>query len=128
MEFLGVSRDPFHGIPGLESVCGKLGGGLGDLRTILPPEASEHQFSMKLHLGISSVLAAALLTMPSLNACTACFGKTDEALAQGMNAGIYVMLGFVVAAWVLFGSFFVFIARRSKRVNAETEAGESPSV
>lgn len=66
--------------------------------------------------------------MPSLNACTACFGKTDEALAQGMNAGIYVMLIFVVAAWVLFGSFFVFIARRSQRVNAEAEAGESPSV
>jgi len=81
---------------------------------------------MKLQLGIFSFLAAALMTMPSLNACTACFGKTDEALAQGMNAGIYVML--VFAAWVLFGSFFVFIARRSKRVNAETEAGESPSV
>ena len=83
---------------------------------------------MKLQLGIFSFLAAALMAMPSLNACTACFGKTDEALAQGMNAGIYVMLIFVVAAWVLFGSFFVFIARRSKRVNAETETGESPSV
>jgi hypothetical protein len=45
-----------------------------------------------------------------------------------MNAGIYVMLAFVAAAWVLFGSFFVFIARRSKRVNAETDAGESRSV
>ena len=83
---------------------------------------------MKFYLRISSVLAAALLLMPSLNACTACFGKTDEALAQGMNAGIYVMLIFVVAAWVLFGSFFVFIARRSKRVNAEAETGESLSV
>ena len=83
---------------------------------------------MKFCFGISKILAAAFLLMPSLNACTACFGKTDEALAQGMNAGIYVMLVFVVAAWVLFGSFFVFIARRSKRVNAETEAGESPLV
>ena len=128
MEFLGVSGDPILGISCLEPVRGMLGGGPGDLRSFLPPEASEHQFSMKLHSGISSFLAAALLTMPSLNACTACFGKTDEALAQGMNAGIYVMLVFVVAAWVLFGSFFVFIARRSKRVNAETEAGESPSV
>jgi hypothetical protein len=60
-----------------------------------------------------------------LNACTACFGKTDEALAQGMNAGIYVMLFFVAAAWVLFGSFFVFIARRSQRVNAPSEAGDA---
>ena len=77
---------------------------------------------------MAGLLGVALLSTPSLSACTACFGKTDEALAQGMNAGIYVMLVFVVAAWVLFGSFFVFIARRSKRVNAEAETGESPSV
>jgi len=81
---------------------------------------------MKLQLGIFSFLAAALMTMPSLNACTACFGKTDEALAQGMNAGIYVMLVFVVAAWVLFGSFFVFIARRSKRVNGRLKRVNLP--
>jgi hypothetical protein len=48
-----------------------------------------------------------------------------------MNAGIYVMLVFVAAAWVLFGSFFVFIARRSRSVNAATgsvdpeQAGQS---
>jgi hypothetical protein len=63
-----------------------------------------------------------------VTACSACFGKTDEALAKGMNAGIYVMLVFVAAAWVFFGSFFVFIARRSKRVNAELEAGSSNSI
>jgi len=45
-----------------------------------------------------------------------------------MNAGIYVMLVFVAAAWVFFGSFFVFIARRSKRVNAEQEAGGPNSI
>ena len=83
---------------------------------------------MKLRSGIAGWLGVALLSTPSLSACTACFGKTDEALAQGMNAGIYVMLAFVAAAWVLFGSFFVFIARRSKRVNAETDTGESRSV
>jgi len=83
---------------------------------------------MKLRSGMAGLLGVALLSTPSLSACTACFGKTDEALAQGMNAGIYVMLAFVAAALVLFGSFFVFIARRSKRVNAETDAGESRSV
>lgn len=73
-------------------------------------------------------LVALVLSMasasPSLRACSACFGKTDESLAQGMNAGIYVMLVFVAAAWVLFGSFFVFIARRSRRVNSGTEASD----
>lgn len=79
-------------------------------------------------LGILFGLIAAHLAAQPLSACSACFGKTDEALAQGMNAGIYVMLVFVAAAWVFFGSFFVFIARRSKRVNAETEAGDSNSI
>ncbi len=73
-------------------------------------------------------LVVACMAMQPLSACSACFGKTDEALAQGMNAGIYVMLVFVAAAWVFFGSFFVFIARRSKRVNAEQEAGDSNSI
>jgi len=74
-----------------------------------------------------ALVVASMVSQP-LSACSACFGKTDEALAQGMNAGIYVMLVFVAAAWVFFGSFFVFIARRSKRVNAEQEAGDSNSI
>ena len=80
---------------------------------------------MRLRPGIAVAAATAFAGAPALSACTACFGKTDEALAQGMNAGIYVMLVFVAAAWVLFGSFFVFIARRSQRVNVESEADQS---
>ena len=80
---------------------------------------------MRLRPAIVLASAAALAGIPALNACTACFGKTDEALAQGMNAGIYVMLVFVVAAWVLFGSFFVFIARRSQRVHADADSGDA---
>ncbi len=80
---------------------------------------------MRLGSAVAVALTSALAGSPALNACTACFGKTDEALAQGMNAGIYVMLVFVAAAWVLFGSFFVFIARRSQRVNAQADSGES---
>jgi len=50
---------------------------------------------------VSSILLATwAVSGVSLRACTACFGKTDEALAQGMNAGIYAMLVFVAAAWV----------------------------
>jgi len=81
----------------------------------------------------SILLAGWAASGMSLKACTACFGKTDEALAQGMNAGIYVMLVFVAAAWVLFGSFFVFIARRSRGVNAaaggvDPERGDRSSI
>ncbi|MSU32936.1 MAG: hypothetical protein EXS25_09835 [Pedosphaera sp.] len=59
------------------------------------------------------------------SACAACFGKTDAPLAQGMNAGIFVMLAIVVGAWIAFGSFFVFIARRSRLT--ETTPSTDPS-
>lgn len=31
-----------------------------------------------------------------------------------MNAGIFVLLGFVLVLWIAFGSFFVFIVRRGR--------------
>ena len=62
-----------------------------------------------------------------LAACAACFGKTDAPLAQGMNAGILVMLAFVVGAWIAFGSFFVFIARRSRETESASSADASES-
>jgi preprotein translocase subunit SecY len=68
---------------------------------------------------LSFLTVLCLLTAEAAQACTACFGKTNEPLARGMNAGIYVMLVFVVGFWILFGSFFVFIARRARRVNPE---------
>ena len=49
-------------------------------------------------------------------ACAACFGQSDSAQAQGMNAGILTLLGFVVMFWVAMGSFFVFIARRNREL------------
>lgn len=67
---------------------------------------------MKLSATIALLASGPLAGKAS--ACAACFGKTDAPLAQGMNAGIFVMLGFVVVAWIAFGSFFVFIARRAR--------------
>jgi len=48
-------------------------------------------------------------------ACASCFGSSDSRLAVGMNWGIMTLLVFVLGLWVAFGSFFVFIARRSAR-------------
>lgn len=50
-----------------------------------------------------------------LDACPACFGKSDEAMAKGLNAGIFALLVFVLGLWVAFASFFVFIVRRARR-------------
>jgi hypothetical protein len=74
---------------------------------------------------------AALFPLGKLSACASCFGKTDAPLAQGMNAGIFVMLAFVILAWVAFGSFFVFIARRARQteesVAESTDKSGNPS-
>ena len=63
----------------------------------------------------TGVLAAASgpLATPSL-ACAACFGQSDSAQSQGLNAGIFALLGFVALFWMAMGSFFVFIARRNR--------------
>ena len=49
--------------------------------------------------------------------CASCFGQSDSQLAKGLNGGIFVLLGFVACFWAMFGSFFIFIARRARQVN-----------
>jgi heme/copper-type cytochrome/quinol oxidase subunit 2 len=56
----------------------------------------------------------ALASHPVLG-CASCFGKSDSAMAEGMNAGIFVLLAFVLLFWIAFGSFFVFIVRRARQ-------------
>lgn len=53
-------------------------------------------------------------------ACATCFGKSDSRLAQGMNMGIFTLLAIVMVMWVGFAAFFIFIARRSRRLQQES--------
>lgn len=71
---------------------------------------------MKLSTKVIGSACAAFLGTGRALACATCFGKTDSAMAEGMNAGIFVLLGFVALFWVAFGSFFVFIVRRSQQM------------
>lgn len=66
---------------------------------------------------------AVLVESPVALGCAACFGKSDSSMAQGMNAGIFALLAFVILLWLAFGSFFVFIARRS-RAHSEPLPGD----
>lgn len=79
-------------------------------------------------LSLLPVLAALLhLEMaPRAAACAACFGKTDSPLAHGMNAGIFSLLAVIGTLLVLIASFFVFVSRRSSRL--EAPGSEEPSV
>jgi hypothetical protein len=62
-------------------------------------------------------LLAAALPSPAL-ACAACFGKSSDAMAQGMNLGIFALLIVIVSVLIGIASFFVFLARRSARFAA----------
>lgn len=61
-------------------------------------------------------LFAVLLCRPeTAHACAVCFGKSDSALAKGMNMGIFTLLGFIISVLAAISCFFVFIAVRSSR-------------
>ncbi len=67
-------------------------------------------------------LALGLTALPqSMLACAACFGQSNDAMAQGMNLGIFALLIVIVSVLVGLASFGVFLARRSARMAAGAE-------
>ena len=61
----------------------------------------------------------AVLTAPSSTlACAACYGASDSPLAQGMNMGILVLLGFIGSVLVGISAFFIYVARNAARLAA----------
>jgi heme/copper-type cytochrome/quinol oxidase subunit 2 len=77
---------------------------------------------------LKSILTV-LLTMaaPSLFACAACTGgKTDSAMAAGMNAGIFTLLGVIVFVLVGAASFAFYLVRRASRASQSPTAGHEP--
>jgi hypothetical protein len=69
---------------------------------------------MKTSLKAFAALVLVALGSGQALGCATCFGQTDSEMAKGMNAGIFVLLGFVGLFWAAFGSFFVFIVRRAQ--------------
>jgi heme/copper-type cytochrome/quinol oxidase subunit 2 len=54
-------------------------------------------------------------------ACATCFGKSDAPMAQGMNWGIFTLLGVIVTVLATIATFFVYIIRK------ETAATNQPA-
>ena len=63
-------------------------------------------------------LLFALVATQSASACATCYGASDSPLAQGMNWGIMVLLGFVSFVLLAVTAFFVYIARRANSLAA----------
>lgn len=76
---------------------------------------------------------AFVMIAPSIFACAACAGgKTDSNMAEGMNAGIFTLLGvvvFVLACTATVGIYFVRRASRLSEANAtESEPVAQPTI
>jgi hypothetical protein len=61
-------------------------------------------------MALAAVLAG--FSNSPLFACAACYGKSSAPLAQGMNWGIFTLLGIVVLMLTSIATFFFFLIRR----------------
>ena len=70
---------------------------------------------MSRHWSVALLVALAVLFASALDAsaCAACFGKSDSKLAEGMNAGIFALMGVIGGVLFAIAGFFFFIARRA---------------
>jgi heme/copper-type cytochrome/quinol oxidase subunit 2 len=57
------------------------------------------------------IVAVALAPTP-LFACATCFGKSDSPMAQGMNWGIFTLLGVIITVLATIAGFFIYLIRR----------------
>ena len=75
---------------------------------------------------ISAGALAAFLPSP-LFACAACYGRSDDPLAHGINWGIFTLLGIVVLMLGSIATFFFFLIRREASAQAKKVAEENLS-
>ena len=72
--------------------------------------------------GIGYLCLVGLLMMnQNAFACATCFGESDSATAEGMNAGIFTLLIIVGGTLAGIASFFIYLICRGSR-HAATEA------
>jgi len=91
----------------------------------VPPLGGPRARQPKLMLGPA---ALALLIPSPLFACAACYGKSDSALASGMNWGIFTLLGVILSVLTCFAVFFVHIVRKEESASqTETAPPEDPA-
>ena len=63
----------------------------------------------------------ALFAPVKLFACATCYGASDSPMADGMNWGIFTLLGIVVPVLVSFLAFFIYLIRKSEALAKAAE-------
>ena len=79
------------------------------------------------HIGYLA-FAGLLFTQQNAAACATCYGESDAPMAEGMNAGIMVLLIIVAGMLSGLGAFFIFLARRSRMVAAREKLLKDPDL
>lgn len=83
-----------------------------------------NRMTWKLLLGFALWAA---VTPARVLACAACYGQSDSPLAEGMNWGIFSLLGVVVCVLGSIATFFVFLGKRSAAISAQAESPDNPA-
>ncbi len=74
---------------------------------------------------VAALIAVAVLGVaaPAM-ACPVCFGESDSPMAQGMNNGIFFLLGVIGAVQIGFVALFVSFRRRGKEIQERKDSFE----
>jgi hypothetical protein len=76
---------------------------------------------------LACLVSSLALQAHSVFACAACYAKLNEPspLAEGMNWGIFTLLGVVVCVLGGIATFGIYLARKSTMMSAAMEADQS---
>ncbi|HEX5220780.1 MAG TPA: hypothetical protein VFZ59_14520 [Verrucomicrobiae bacterium] len=75
---------------------------------------------------IAILIGLAVVASSPAFACATCYGASDSPLAQGMNWGIMVLLGFVGMVMTGIVAFFVHVGRNSGKVSVPGTISNNP--
>lgn len=74
---------------------------------------------------VAALIAVAVLgVVEPANACPVCWGASDSPMAQGMNNGIFFLLGIIGTVQIGFVTLFVSFRRRGKEVRERKDSFE----
>jgi hypothetical protein len=75
---------------------------------------------------VRKIILGALALSPSpLFACAACYGKSDSPLAQGMNWGIFTLLGVITPVLGCFAFCFIRMINKEEAANKKDNAPQN---
>ena len=90
-------------------------------RKIRTPEEERRRRPKLVHSvnAVTLYLLFALANEPAALACSVCYGEAEGAMIHAARLGVWVLYGMVLMLQASFIAFFVYLARRAKRLRTE---------